>query len=70
MDDQKKKIDTRFQNIEMALKQVQEKQTAIDTVVSNLQAQIQHRLPSQPFQNPKENVSAMTLRSGKVLRSL
>ena len=33
-----------------------------------LHVQIQHRLPSQPFQNPKENVSAMTLRSGKELK--
>ena len=52
----------------MTLKQVEEKQTASDTLVSNLQAQIQHRLPSQPFQNPKENVSATSLRSGKVLK--
>jgi len=36
MDDQKKEIDTTFQTIEMALKQVQEKQTATDTVASNL----------------------------------
>ena len=41
---------------------------AIDTTISNLRAQIQHRLPSQPFHNPKENVSAMTLRSGKQLK--
>ena len=52
----------------MTLKQVQERHTVTDTIVSNLQAQIQHRLPSQPFQNPKQNVSAMTLRSGKELK--
>jgi len=40
MDDQKKEIDTRFQNIEMTLKQVQERQTATDTIVSNLKDQI------------------------------
>ena len=65
MDDQKKEIDTRFQNIEMTLKQVQETQTTIDTIVSNL---IHLRLPSPPFQNPKENVRDMTLRSGKELK--
>jgi len=54
----------------MTLKQVQERHTVTDTIVSNLQAQIQHRLPSQPFQNPKQNVSAMTLRSGKELKEL
>ena len=42
MDDQKKEIDTMFQNIEVTLKQVQERQTTIDTIVSNLQAQIKH----------------------------
>jgi len=51
----------------MAPKSVQERQTATDTIVSNLQAQIQQRLPYQPFQNPNENVSSMTLRSGKEL---
>ena len=65
MDDQKKEVDTRFQNIEMTLKQIQERQTTTNTIVSNHQAQIQHRLPSQPFQNLKENVSAMTLGVGK-----
>ena len=52
----------------MTLKQVHEKQTVTNTVVNNVQAQIQHRLPSQPFQNPKKNVSAITLRSGKELK--
>ena len=54
--------------MEIALKQVQERQTATDTIVSNLQAQMQNRLPSQPYPNPKENVSAMTLRSRKELK--
>jgi len=69
MDDQKKEIDTTFQNTEMTLKQIQEKKkTATDTVVSNVQAQIQYRFPSQLFQNPKENVSAMKLRGRKMLK--
>ena len=29
---------------------------------------MQNRLPSQSYPNPKENVSAMTLRSGKELK--
>jgi len=49
------------------LKQVQERKTVTDTIVSNLQAQLQNKLPSQPYPNPEENVSAMTLRSGKEL---
>ena len=62
-----KKMDDRFQGMETTLKQVQERQ-ATNTIVSNLQAQLQNRLPSQPYPNPKENVSAMTLRSGKELK--
>ena len=63
-----KKMDDRFQSLETTLKQVQEKQTATDILVSNLQAQMQNRLPSLPYPNPKENVSAITLRSGKELQ--
>ena len=58
----------RFQILETTLKQVQEKQTATDIIISNLKAQIQSRLPSQPYPNPKENVSAITLGSGKELQ--
>ena len=61
-------MDDRFQSMETALKQVQERQTATDIIVSNLQAQMQNRFPSQPYPNPKENVSAITLRSGKELQ--
>ena len=43
-----KKMDDRFQSMETTLKQVQERQAATDTIVSNLQAQLQNRLPSQP----------------------
>jgi len=63
-----KKMDDRFQILETTLRHVQEKQTTIDIMVSNLQAQMQNRLPSQPYPNPKENVSAITLRSGKELQ--
>ena len=36
--------------------------------MSNLQAQLQNRLPSQPYPNPKENVSVITLRNEKELK--
>ena len=61
-------MDDRFQSMKTTLKQVQETQTATDTIVTNFQAQLQNRLPSQPYPNPKEDVSAMTLRSGKELK--
>ena len=61
-------MDDRFQSMETTLTQVQKRQTATDTIVSNLQAQLQNRLPSQPYLNPKKNVSAITLRSGKELK--
>jgi len=63
-----KKMDDRFQILETTLKQVQERQTATDIIVSHLQAQMQNRLPSEPYPNPKENVSAITLRNGKELQ--
>lgn len=61
-------MDDRFLILETTLKQVQERQAATDIIVSNLQDQMQNRLPSQPYPNPKENVSAITLRSGKELK--
>jgi len=61
-------MDDRFPILETTLKQVQERQTATDIIDSNLQAQIQNRLPSQPYSNPKENVSAITIRSGEELK--
>ena len=70
MDNQKKANDTRFQNMEMTLKQVQERQTATDTIVINLHAQMQHKLSSQPFNKSKENESIMTLGSGKEWKEL
>ncbi|VFQ83062.1 unnamed protein product [Cuscuta campestris] len=49
------------------MKLMQERQTAQDTLLSNLQAQINNRLPAQPFPAPKENVSVVVLRNNKVL---
>jgi len=57
-----------FQILETTAKQVQERQMTTDIMVSNLHAQIQNRLPYQPYPNPKENVSAITIRSGKELQ--
>ena len=50
------------------MKQMQQRQTASDTLVSNLQAQVQQRIPSQPYPNPKDSINAITLRSGKELK--
>jgi len=61
-------MDDRFQILETTLKQVQERLTAIDIIVSNLQAQMQNRFPSQPYPSLNENVSVTTLRSGKGLQ--
>ncbi|VFQ95093.1 unnamed protein product, partial [Cuscuta campestris] len=62
-----KKMDDKFSSFDSTLKQVQEKQTATDVIISNLQAQINQRIPSQPFPNPKENISAVVLRNKKQL---
>ncbi|XP_012435429.2 uncharacterized protein LOC105762056 [Gossypium raimondii] len=48
----------------------QRRASSIDVNLGNLQAQVNNRLPSQPVANPKDNVSAITLRSGKELRSI
>jgi len=68
MDEHKKETDLKLQNLEMSMKHMQEKQSASDTLVSNLQAQVQQRIPSQPYSNPKDNVNAITLRSGQELK--
>ncbi|VFQ73038.1 unnamed protein product [Cuscuta campestris] len=62
-----KKMDDKFSSFDSTLKQVQEKQTATDVIISNLQAQMNQRIPSQPFPNPKENISAVVLRNKKQL---
>ena len=61
-------MDDRFQILETTLKQVQVQQTATDIIVSNLEAQMQNRLPSYPYPNPKENFGPIPLRSGKELK--
>ncbi|XP_016693090.1 uncharacterized protein [Gossypium hirsutum] len=70
MADQKKETDGRFQSLESAAKQLQTRASSTDVNLGNLQAQVNNRLPSQPVANPRDNVSAITLRSGKELRSI
>ncbi|XP_016681347.1 uncharacterized protein [Gossypium hirsutum] len=69
MADQKKETDGRFQSLESAVKQLQTRASSTDVNLGNLQAQVNNRLPSQPVANPRDNVSAIILRSGKDLRS-
>ncbi|XP_052483033.1 uncharacterized protein LOC105781540 [Gossypium raimondii] len=52
------------------MKQLQTRASSTDVNLGNLQAQVNNRLPSQPVANPRDNVSAITLRSGKELRSI
>ncbi|TYI87516.1 hypothetical protein E1A91_D04G141000v1, partial [Gossypium mustelinum] len=70
MVDQKKETDGRFQSLESAVKQLQTRASSTDVNLGNLQAQVNNRLPSQPVANPRDNVSAITLRSGKELRPI
>ncbi|VFQ95765.1 unnamed protein product [Cuscuta campestris] len=63
-----KKMDDKFTSVDISLKQLQERQTASETLISNMQAQMNNRLPSQPFPNPKENLNAIELRNIKVLK--
>ncbi|PPD88238.1 hypothetical protein GOBAR_DD14822 [Gossypium barbadense] len=70
MSDQKKEIDGRFQALESAVKQLQTKASSTDVNLGNLQAQVNNLLPSQLVTNPRDNVSAITLRSGKELRPI
>ncbi|VFQ62679.1 unnamed protein product [Cuscuta campestris] len=62
-----KKMDDKFSGFDQTLKQLQEKQSATEVTISNLQAQLNNRFPSQPFLNPKENLSAIELRNKKKL---
>ncbi|KAK8278661.1 hypothetical protein V6Z11_D09G056700 [Gossypium hirsutum] len=66
---QKKETDGRFQSLELVVKQLQTRASSTDVNLGNLQAQVNNRLPSHPVANPRDNVSAITLRSGKELRS-
>ncbi|VFR03676.1 unnamed protein product [Cuscuta campestris] len=61
-------MDDKFSGFDQTLKQMQEKQSATEVTVSNLQAQLNNRFPSQPFLNPKENLSAIELRNKKKLQ--
>ncbi|VFR00823.1 unnamed protein product [Cuscuta campestris] len=61
-------MDDKFTSVDISLKQLQERQTASETLISNMQAQMNNRLPSQPFPNPKENLNAIELRNKKVLK--
>ncbi|PPD69268.1 hypothetical protein GOBAR_DD33852 [Gossypium barbadense] len=70
MVDQKKETNERFQSLESAVKQLQTRASSTDVNLGNLQAQVNNRLPSQPVANLRDNVSAITLRSGKELRSI
>ncbi|PPD85828.1 hypothetical protein GOBAR_DD17235 [Gossypium barbadense] len=70
MADQKKETDGRFQTLESAVKQLQTRASSTDVSLGNLQALVNNRLPSQLVANPRDNVSAITLRSGKELRSI
>jgi len=67
MDQDKKDTEARFNSMETILKQMSQTQSALGTLVSNMQSQSSNRLPAQPFTNPKHNVSEITLRSGKEL---
>jgi len=67
MDQDKKETEARFNSMETVLKQISQTQFALGTLVSNMQSQSRNRLPAQPFTNPKDNVSVITLRSGKEL---
>ena len=60
MDEQKKQTDLKLQHLEMTMKQMQQRQTVSDTLFSNLQAQVQQRVPSWPYPNPKDSASAIT----------
>ncbi|XP_040947966.1 uncharacterized protein [Gossypium hirsutum] len=67
---QKKETDGRFQALETAIKQLQTRVSSTNVNLGNLQTQVNNRLPSQSVANPRDNVSAVTLRSGKELRPI
>ena len=53
--------------METVLKQMSQTQSTLGTLVSNIQSQSSNRLSARPFTNPKDNVSVITLMSGKEL---
>ncbi|PPD79393.1 hypothetical protein GOBAR_DD23678 [Gossypium barbadense] len=70
MSDQKKEADRKFQALESVVKQLQIRASGTDVNLGNLQAQVNNRLPSQPMTNSRDNVIAITLRSGKEFRPI
>ncbi|PPE02779.1 hypothetical protein GOBAR_DD00194 [Gossypium barbadense] len=70
MSDEKKETNGRFQALETVVKQLQTRASSADVNLGNFQAQVDNRLPSQSVANPRDNVSAVTLRSGKELRPI
>ncbi|PPD98615.1 hypothetical protein GOBAR_DD04360 [Gossypium barbadense] len=70
MANQKKETDGRLQSLESTVTQLQTRTSSTNVNLENLQAQVNNLLPSQPVANPRDNVSAITLRSGKELRSI
>ena len=67
MDQDKKETDARFNSMETVLKQMSQTQSTLGTLVSNIQSQSSNRLSARPFTNPKDNISVITLMSGKEL---
>lgn len=70
MSDEKKETNGRFQALETVVKQLQTRASSADVNLGNFQAQVNNRLPSQSVANPRDNVSVVTLRSGKELRPI
>ncbi|XP_021751645.1 uncharacterized protein LOC110717300 [Chenopodium quinoa] len=58
------------QETRSGLKNLENQVSQLANTVGKLQAQNPNKLPSQPERNPKENVSAISLRSGKQLEVL
>lgn len=56
---------TKFQALETQMKQMQTRITTNQITFENFVAQMNNRLPSEPFANLKDNMSAITLRSGR-----
>ncbi|PPD97344.1 hypothetical protein GOBAR_DD05629 [Gossypium barbadense] len=70
MEGEAKAVFPNQKSLESAVNQLQTRASSTDVNLGNLQAQVNNRLPSQPVANPRDNVSAITLRSGKELRSI
>ena len=53
--------------IETSIKSIQQRLSAHDSAIGNIEAQLKQRLPSQTYINPKGDVNAISLRSGRTL---